>query len=120
MCGRWNEAGSTACDGLGYGVWHDGRYMIAREAEAVRDDVCGQVEKTALPAGLYAAFRTGKGGRACEEIPGLFEQIFELWLPSSGYERRGDWMIEVLHLWTDHDKRQAERYYEVWLPIQPA
>lgn len=119
LYGRWNEAGSTACDGVWYGVWHDGRYMIAREAEVVRDDMCCQVEKTILLAGLYAAFRTGKGGRAWEEMPRLFEQIFELWLPSSGYEHWGDWIIEALHLWADHDKRQAERYYEVWFPIQP-
>ena len=26
--------------------------------------------------------------------------------------------IEVLHLWTDHDLRQKNRYYEVWIPVE--
>ena len=29
--GRWNQHGSTSYDGVWYGVWQDGKYMIARE-----------------------------------------------------------------------------------------
>ena len=30
--GKWNEPGSTVYDGVWFGIWKDGRYMIARKA----------------------------------------------------------------------------------------
>ncbi len=33
-------------------------------------------------------------------------------------QAKGDLVIEVLHLWTDHDQRNKNRYYEVWIPIE--
>jgi hypothetical protein len=114
--GTWNQPGSRAYDGIWFGVWRDGRYMVARKAADARD--VSALEKCVLPAGTYAAFRTGCGGLAWEEFPRLFGQIFDSWLPSSGYRQRGDLAIEVLHLQTDHDERQKKRRYEVWLPIE--
>ncbi len=115
--GRWNQPGSRAYDGVWYGVWQDGKYMVAREAKDAKD--VSVLEKRVLPAGTYAAFRTGRGGLAWEEFPRLFGQIFESWLPASGYRHKGDLAIEVLHLQTDHDERQKNRWYEVWLPVEP-
>jgi len=110
--GAWNQPGSTAYDGLWYGVWKNGRYMIARDAEKEG------LEKIILPAGAYAAFQTEKGGLAWEEFPRLFELIFDCWLPTSGYRQKGDWIVEISHLWTDHEARKKNRYYEVWVPVE--
>ena len=115
--GRWNQPGNHAYDGIWYGIWQDGSYMIAREKADTKN---GALEKRTIPAGTYAAFRTGCGGLAWEEFPKLFELIWDSWLPTSGYRQTQDMMIEVLHLWTDHDKRRKNRYYEVWLPVTEA
>lgn len=114
--GEWNQPGNTAYDGVWYGIWQDGRYMIARERADVK--TADQLEMQTLPAGTYAAFRTPCGGLAWEEFPKQFALIFDSWLPSSGYRQRGNLAIEVLHLWTDHDLRQKQRYYEVWIPVE--
>ena len=113
--GRWNQPGSTAYDGEWFGIWQDGGYMIARRAEDVKNE---QLEKTVLPAGTYAAFRTERGALAWEAFPKLFEQIFDSWLPASEYRQKYDLAVEVLHLWTDHDERKKNRWYEVWIPVE--
>lgn len=84
--------------------------MIARERSDTKTDK--------LPAGTYAAFKTECGELAWEEFPKLFELIFDSWLPASEYKQKYDLAIEVLHLWTDHDLRQKNRYYEVWIPVE--
>ena len=112
--GRWNEPGSSR-DGVWYGVWQDGRYMIARETEDAGNRA---PERRILPAGLYAAFATDRGSLAWEEFPKLFDLIFGSWLPDSGFRRRGDLIVEVYHLLTDHDLRRKHRRYEVWLPVE--
>lgn len=115
--GRWNQPGSTAYDGAWYGIWRDGKYMIARERVAGREQ---SLTRSAIPAGAYAAFQTARGGLAWEELPKLYEQIFDAWLPSSGFRQRDDYVIEVLHLWTDSDQRRKNRYCEVWVPVEQA
>ncbi len=114
--GSWNQPGSSAYDGVWYGIWQDGKYMIARERADVKTD---KLESRTLPAGTYAAFKTECGGLAWEEFPKLRELIFDSWLPASEYRQTCDLVIEVLHLWTDHDLRQKNRYYEVWIPVEP-
>ena len=89
--------------------------MIARERSDTKTD---KLEMRKLPAGTYAAFKTECGGLAWEEFPKLFELIFDAWLPASEYKQKCDLAIEVLHLWTDHDLRQKNRYYEVWIPVE--
>ena len=117
LCGDgWNQPGSTACDGVWYGVWQNGGYMIARDPSAVRG---GGLETRTLPAGAWAAFKTKPGGLAWEELPRLFELIFDCWLPSSGYRQREELVVEVLHLWTDRALRRKKRYYELWVPVAP-
>lgn len=93
----------------------NGKYMIARESSDAKNH---DIEKSVIPAGTYAAFKTACGGVAWEEFPKLFDLIFNSWLPSSEYRQTEDLAIEVLHLWTDHDIRQKNRYYEVWIPVE--
>lgn len=113
--GHWNDADSGHYDGIWYGIWQDGRYMIAREAKDVRNF---DIEHRIIPGGMYAAFTTEKGTLAWEEFPKLFELIFESWLPTSEYKLKSDLAIEVLHLWADYDLRKKNKYYEVWIPIE--
>lgn len=113
--GHWNQPGSTAYDGIWYGVWQEGRYMIARSRADTHAD---HLEARRLPAGTYAAFTTPRGCVAWEEFPKLFELIFDSWLPASEYRQKCDLAIEVLHLWTDREQRQKNRYFEVWIPVE--
>ena len=113
--GRWNQAGSTSYDGIWYGVWQDGKYMIARNKSDTKTD---ELETRMLPAGTYAAFKTECGGFAWEEFPKLFELIFDSWLPASEYRQKYDIAIEVLHLWTDRNLRRKNQYYEAWIPVE--
>lgn len=113
--GRWNEPGNNSYDGVWFGIWQDGKYMIAREKSNVKNNL---LEKSLIPSGTYAAFKTKPGGLAWEDLPVLNELIFESWLPSSGYKQEGDLVIEVEHLWTDYDIRNKNRYYEIWIPVE--
>ncbi len=113
--GRWNQKGNQAYDGVWYALWRNGRYLIGRERELTQAE---GLERQTIPAGKYAVFISEKGGYAGDEIPKLFSLIFDSWLPTSGYRRRGEDIIEVYHLWTDKATRKENRYYEVWLPIE--
>lgn len=104
-------------DGVWYGIWNDGKYMIARAKKDTKRDA---LDQHTIPAGTYAAFKTERGGLAWEEFPKLFELVFDSWLPSSGYMQNGDMIIEVYHLWTDREMRNKNRYYEIWLPVKKA
>ncbi|MFI3325505.1 MAG: helix-turn-helix domain-containing protein [Clostridia bacterium] len=113
--GEWNEKGNTSYDGIWYGIWQDGKYMIAREKSDTKNH---NLEKRIIKGGEYAVFKTEKGTLAWEEFPKLFDLIFNSWLPSSGYKQRGDVVIEILHLFTDKEIRAKNKYYEVYLPIE--
>jgi len=116
MCaGRWNEPGNHSYDGVWYGIWQNGRYTIARAAS---DTQSTALEKSSLPSGTYAAITSEPGGLAWEELPRLFELIFDSWLPGSDYRQKGDMVIELEHLWTDRDERIKKRYYEIWIPVE--
>lgn len=112
--GRWNQPGNTTYDGEWFGIWDNGGYMIARKSK--NDDL----EEYIIPAGKYAAFMTERGGNAWEELPKLSELIYESWLPDSEYVLKSDMMLEIMHLWADHDKRKRERYYEILIPVEMA
>lgn len=113
--GQWNMPGNTAYDGVWYGLWREGRYMIGRSADDAQGDGLEQQE---IPAGMYAVFITKKGENAWEAIPALWTEIFDSWLPSSGYRLRSGDVVEAYHLWTDHDRRKKERYYEIRIPVE--
>ena len=102
-------------DGVWFGIWQDGKYTIARAKEDTKNT---NLEKHIIPSETYAAFKTECGGRAWEEFPKLFEQIFDSWLPSSDYKQKEAVIIEIYHLWTDREMRKKNRYYEVWIPVK--
>lgn len=102
-------------DGIWYGLWSGNTYWIARSPE---DAAVPGLETTVIPAGTYAAFTTERGGFAGDELPKLREQIFDAWLPDSGYVQKGDTEVEVYHLWTDRAERREKRYYEIWIPVE--
>lgn len=102
-------------DGVWYGIWNHNEYAITRAQE----DVTGEnLEKRVIPAGIYAAFTTERGVFAGDALPELRKMIFESWLPNSGYRQVGDVEVEVYHLCTDREKRQRERYFEIWVPVE--
>lgn len=113
--GKWNQPQNQALYGVWYGLWQDGKYMIAREKENTDND---NLEEATISEGKYAAFTTERGGLAWEELPKVFELIFDSWLPSSKYELRNSDIVEIYHLWTDYEKRKNNRYYEVWVPVK--
>ena len=112
--GFWNQPSNISYDGIWYGIWQNGKYTIARAKADTKNDA---LEKHRIPSGTYAAFQTERGGLAWEEFPKLFELIFDSWLPNSEYKQKSEIIIEVLHLWTDYDMRNKNRYYEVWIPV---
>ena len=113
--GKFDQPGNTALDGVWYGLWQDGRYIIAREKDYVKTT---QLERRLIPAGTYVAFTSERGGFAGVEIPKLFDLIFDSWLPASEYKLKSDMIIEILHLWTSRELRKENRYYEVWIPVE--
>ena len=102
-------------DGMWYGIWSSGKYLIAREKEDTKND---SLEKFIIPAGTYAVFKTERGGFAWEEIPRLRELIVDSWLPDSEYNQTNEFEIEVYHLWTNREERRKNRYYEIWISIE--
>lgn len=80
--GKWNQPQNQVFDGVWYGVWQDDKYMIAREKKNTNND---NLEEATISKGKYATFTTERGGLAWEELPKLFELIFDAWLPSSEY-----------------------------------
>ena len=113
--GQWNQKENVSYNGKWYGIWKNGRYMIAREEKAVKST---DFESFVIPADTYVVFETERGGYAGAELPRLFELIFDSWLPTSKYKLKSDLIIEVYHLWTNREERKKKRYYEVWLPVE--
>lgn len=101
-------------DGVWYGIWSNNSYTIARDKSNCTK---GNLTKTVIPSGKYAVFTTECGGYAGDELPKLHSQIFDCWLPESGYVMTRDFELEVYHLATDRAKRRKERYYEIWIPV---
>jgi len=97
-----------------FGIWDGGTYRIARRAEDT--DGTGPLEDIAIPGGTYAAFRTGCGGYAGEELPKLRGEIFGAWLGGSGYSQTRDYEVEVYHLAPKEEREK--RYYEIWVPVE--
>ena len=114
--GKWNEKGSTANDGVWYGLWQGGRYMIGRERSKVKAPEC--LEKRIIKGGTYISVTGEKGARAWDDFPRFRDYIFNYWLPNSDYELNGSDVIEVEYLQTDYDLRQKERLFEIWVPVK--
>lgn len=100
-------------NGEWFGVWSGSKYFIGRAAENV---TAKHLEKQVIPSETFAVFVSEKGGYAGVELPKLREQIFDLWLPTSGYRQKEDFEIEVYYLCGSENR--AERYYEIWIPVE--
>lgn len=114
-CEHIPEKISDGYDGTWYGIWHNNRYLIAREKADCQSD---NLEKHVIPAGRYIVFTTERGGYAGEELPKLHNEIFNSYLPDSPYSLVSDYELEVYHLFTDRTERRKNRYYEIRLPIE--
>lgn len=104
----------SACGipGVWFGVYHNGRYAVARNAcDTARDDT----QIAVIPAGKYAVFTSENGGFAGEILPKMREEIFQKALGDAGYAPVSDLEIEVYHLFSRGEKEK--RYYEYWVPV---
>lgn len=100
-------------NGVWYGMWSGNKYFIGRTADKVKTE---NLEKQIIPSETYAVFVSEKGGYAGVELPKLREQIFDLWLPTSGYRQKENFEIEVYHLCNSENR--ANRYYEIRIPVE--
>jgi len=101
--------------GVWYGLWEPDRYWIAKPAQ---EAIQYGTEAVSLPAGTYAVFTTERGGLAVDELRGLREEIFDSWLPSSGYRQACELEVEVYHLYPLQPvEERRRRYYELWVPV---
>lgn len=100
-------------EGVWYGIWNNGIYSIAKKADEI--DNLSLIDIT-IPSGKYAVFSTDFGGFAGDVLPKFREQIFDCWLPDSGYTQTDDYEIEVYYLYPKPEKHK--RHYEIWIPIE--
>jgi len=68
-----------------------------------------------IPKTTWAVFRSKAVDWAGGELPGLFDQIYTEWLPTSGYERASGPDMDIYY-GTDDGKQFAE----VWIPVKKA
>lgn len=104
--------------GIWYGIWDKGRYQIARPPQLTlkgqkKDPTELELEALKIPRGRYAVFTAPEHGIASDSLPKLRRQIFEEWLPSSGFSPVEDYEIEVYHLYPP--SQREKRSYEIWL-----
>lgn len=104
---------SVTIPGVWYGIWNNGQYTIAKD---LKSDEKNKLDKIVIPSGRYAIFKTGNGGFAGEELPKLRTQIFESWLPDSGYIQSFDFEVEVYYLYQKNQKNL--RHYKIMIPIK--
>lgn len=103
----------TTVEGIWYGIWDNGVYSIAKKANEL---ISPNLESITILAGKYAVFLTEFGGFAGDILPKLREQIFDCWMPDSGYKQASDYELEVYYLYPKTEKQK--RHYEIWIPIE--
>lgn len=107
-----NQVCSTV-EGVWYGIWNKGTYSIAKKADEI--DNLSLICIT-IPSGKYSVFSSDFGGFAGEVLPKLRKQIFDCWMPDSGYKQSDDYEVEVYYLYPKTAKHK--RHYEMWIPIE--
>ena len=65
-----------------------------------------------IPKATWAVFRSKEVEWAGGELPGLFEQIYTEWLPTSGYDRASGPDMELYY------GMPEKQYAEVWVPVE--
>ena len=78
------------------------------------DAVPAGLEALLLPAGLYAVFAHRGGPRTGD---GVFQYIFNAWLPASGYQLDNRPHFELLGDKYRNDDPSSEE--EIWIPVKP-
>lgn len=100
-------------EGVWYGVWDNGTYSIAKKVDEIDNS---SLTGITIPSSKYAVFSTDFGGFAGDVLPKLREQIFDCWLPDSGYKQTDDYEVEIYYLYRREEKHK--RHYEIWIPIE--
>ena len=114
---EWHLLGSgeQAAYGVSYSAQLDGNFSYAvglnfdTKPEPIPDGAC----TVNLSEGRYAVFRN-RG--SVKEIPALFEEIFEKWLPASGEKQREGAVFERYPY--DDNASPESMAYEIWVPVK--
>ena len=101
----------TLLRGVWFGVYHNRRYAVARNAG---DAAQSCAETVVIPAGTYAVFTSEKGGFAGDILPRMRRRSSEKTLCDAGYAPVDGVEIEAYHLFEREQK--GERYYEYRVP----
>ncbi len=98
--------------GVSHGNWdvsHDFEYYIA---VASTDEPAANTAALEIPAATWAVFESvGAMPDAIQQVEG---QIFNVWLPTSGY-RRGD--APDIEVYGEGDQTSPDYRCEVWMPV---
>ena len=100
----------TTVEGVWYGIWDKGTYSIAKKADEIDNP---SLTSITISSGKYAVFATNFGGFAGDVLPKLRAQIFDCWLPDSGYKQTDDYEVEVYYLYPKNERYKL--HYEIWI-----
>ena len=65
-----------------------------------------------IPKATWAVFRSKAVDWVGAELPGLFDQAYSEWLPSSGYDLVPGPSMEIYY-----DPIDSKQFAEVWIPV---
>jgi len=107
--------GEQAAYGVSYSVQSDGKfsYAVGLNFDVMPKPLPDGACIVNLSEGRYAVFRN-RG--PVTEIPSLFDQIFEKWLPESGEKQREGAVFERYPY--DDNASPESMVYEVWVPVR--
>ena len=120
----WNEfwskewhligSGEQAAYGISYSMQPTGEfsYAVGLNFDAIPEPLPDGACMVSLSAGRYAVFRN-RG--PVTELPSLFDQIFEKWLPESDEKQRDGAVFERYPY--DDNASPESMAYEVWVPV---
>jgi len=101
-------------DCLAYAGYHEGEdglaYMLCAQVKPGVNTSGYTVVQ--IPKATWAVFRSESVEWAGGELPGLFEQIYTEWLPTSGYDRASGPDMELYY------GMPQKQYAEVWVPVK--
>ena len=93
------------------------RGLVDQLDEILTEGVADWFERFSIERQTYAVFETSRSQFPTVEFLDLRKKILSEWLPSSGYTLADAPEIVVGHWW--RKPRQKERFYEVWIPVEP-
>ena len=107
--------GEQAAYGVSYAMQPDGKfsYAVGLNFDAMPEPLPDGACIVTLLGGRYAVFRN-RG--SVTEIPSLFDEIFEKWLPGSGEKQREGAVFERYPY--DDNASPESMTYEVWVPVK--